>query len=116
MSKETSLLKGFMPEFVMQEQTKEQVRVLAAANVQIFRALFVPQDGQQLDRFAGMLSQPKAAPPLHSAGTEDNTLLYLYYNKIRRYSAAIREIRLSCCFQCKDLMLMQRHCSKLFCP
>lgn len=34
MSKETSLQKEFMPEYVMQEQTKEQVRILAAANVQ----------------------------------------------------------------------------------
>lgn len=51
MSKETSLMKGFMPDYVMQEQTKEQVRILAAANVQMFRAFLVPQDGQQLDRY-----------------------------------------------------------------
>lgn len=51
MSKETSLQKEFMPEYVMQEQTKEQVKILAAANVQMFRALLVPQGGQQLDRY-----------------------------------------------------------------
>lgn len=42
MSKETSLLTGFMPEYVMQEQTKEQERIFAAANVQMFRAVMVP--------------------------------------------------------------------------
>ena len=34
MSKETSLQKEFMPEYVMQEQTKEQVRILAVVTAQ----------------------------------------------------------------------------------